>query len=86
MNLFRIILLSVTFIFASAAWSAAVDINTATSEQLTELKGIGHKKAQAIVSYRNQHGKFKTAEALANVKGISLKTVEKNKSLIKASD
>ncbi|MDH5518085.1 MAG: ComEA family DNA-binding protein [Gammaproteobacteria bacterium] len=82
MNLFRIVLLTITFIFASAAWSAAIDINTASSEQLTGLKGIGLKKAEAIVSYRNQHGKFKTAEALSNVKGIGLKTVEKNKSLI----
>lgn len=86
MNIFRIVLLTITFIFASAAWSAAIDINTASSQQLTELKGIGLKKAEAIVSYRNRHGKFKTAEALSNVKGIGQKTVEKNKSLIEVSN
>ena len=56
MNLFRIIVLAATLAFASAAWSAAIDINTATSEQLTALKGIGFKKAEAIVNYRKQHG------------------------------
>jgi len=85
MNIFRGIVLAVTFIFASAAWSAAIDINTATSEQLTELKGIGHKKAVAIVKYREQHGTFKDATDLAQVKGIGMKTIEKNRALIEVS-
>ena len=86
MNLFRIIVLVATFVFASAAWSAAVNINTATSEQLTALKGVGFKKAEAIVAYRKQHGQFTTTESLANVKGIGLKTVEKNRSLIEVTN
>lgn len=85
MNLFRGIVLAVTFIFASAAWSAAIDINTATSQQLTELKGIGHKKAVAIVQYREQHGGFKDVSELAQVKGIGEKTIEKNRSMIELS-
>jgi len=85
MNLFRTIVLLATFVFASAAWSAAIDINTATSEQLTALKGVGFKKAQAIVNYRNKNGNFKTIESLSNVKGIGLKTVEKNRSIIEIS-
>lgn len=86
MNLFRVIVLVATFVFASAAWSAVVNINTATSEQLTALKGIGFKKAEAIVSYRTKHGDFTNAEALANVKGIGLKTVDKNRSLIEVTN
>lgn len=86
MNLFKVIVLIATFVFASAAWSAAVNINTATSEQLTVLKGIGFKKAEAIISYRQQHGDFNSAESLANVKGIGLKTVEKNRSLIEVTN
>ncbi|MDH5423824.1 MAG: ComEA family DNA-binding protein [Gammaproteobacteria bacterium] len=82
MNIFRILVLAATFVFATAAWSAAIDINTATSEQLAELKGIGSKKAQAIVNYRNQHGQFSSADELVNVKGIGLKIVEKNRTLI----
>jgi len=63
---------------------ADVNINTADAPTIAkELKGIGDKKAQAIVNYRKQHGPFKTIESLTEVKGIGLKTVEKNRSLIK---
>ncbi len=63
---------------------ANVNINTADAPTIAkELKGIGEKKAQAIVNYRKQHGPFKTIESLTEVKGIGLKTVEKNRSLIK---
>ena len=86
MNLFKAIVLAMTLVFASAAWSAAININTATSEQLTELKGIGFKKAEAIISYRTEHGEFKKAEDLANVKGIGSKTVEKNLAIIQVSN
>lgn len=86
MNLFRIIVLAATFVFASAAWSAAIDINTATSEQLTQLTGIGHKKALAIVSYREKHGQFKDISELQHVKGIGAKTVEKNRPMIEISN
>ncbi len=59
---------------------AAVNVNTATAEQIAEeLKGIGLKKAQAIVDYRKANGQFKTVESLTEVKGIGLKTVEKNR-------
>jgi len=40
------------------------------------------KKAQAIIDYRKANGDFKTIEALTEVKGIGLKTVEKNRDLI----
>ena len=44
--------------------------------------GIGIKKAEAIVTYRKEHGKFKNLEDLQMVKGIGTKTVEKNKNEI----
>ena len=86
MNLFRAIVLAMTFAFASAAWSAAININTATSEQLTELNGIGFKKAEAIISYRTEHGQFNKVDDLANVKGIGTKTIEKNRSSMEVSN
>lgn len=52
-----------------------VDINQADATQLATLKGIGPKKAEAIVAYRTTHGSFKTAEDLAHVKGIGAKSV-----------
>jgi competence protein ComEA len=65
----------------------AVNINTADAKSLAEeLNGIGAKKAQAIVDYRTEHGDFKTIESLTEVKGIGLKTVEKNRNAIELTD
>ncbi|MGZ8152965.1 MAG: ComEA family DNA-binding protein, partial [Methylovulum sp.] len=50
------------------------------------LSGVGQKKAEAIVKYREEKGLFKTAEELANVTGIGEKTVEKNKADILLGD
>ena len=60
-----------------------VNINTANAEALSAaLKGIGIKKAQAIVAYREQYGDFKTLGELAEVKGIGTGTLAKNESVI----
>ena len=56
---------------------ASIDINTASAKELTTLKGIGKVKAQAIVDFRTTHC-FKTIKELAKVKGIGIKTIEKN--------
>ena len=47
-----------------------VHINVATKEQLMTLPGIGESKADAIISYRNEHGPFASPEDLLNVSGI----------------
>lgn len=63
---------------------AAVNINKADAATISEeLKGIGLSKATAIVAYREKNGPFKTIEQLTEVKGIGLKTVEKNRQEIK---
>ncbi|MDO7905498.1 helix-hairpin-helix domain-containing protein [Paenibacillus sp. JX-17] len=60
----------------------AVFINTASQTQLTELPGIGEKKAQAILNYRNEHGPFRSVEELLKVKGIGQKMLEKMRAYI----
>jgi competence protein ComEA len=55
--------------FAGAAL-AAVNINSATKEELGSLKGIGDKKAQAIIDYRKKNGDFKSIDDLEKVDGI----------------
>ncbi len=54
----------------------AFDINTATKEEWLQIKGIGEKKAERIITYRKEHGKFKSVEELKNVKGIGDKIIE----------
>lgn len=63
----------------------AININTATVEQLQEVNGIGPKTAEAIVAYRKAHGAFETVDDLVNVKGIGEKTLEKIKGSVTAS-
>ena len=47
-----------------------VNVNTATAEELETLTGIGPSLAQAIIDSRTEHGAFRTAEDMLNVKGI----------------
>jgi len=56
-----------------------ININTASETQLTQLDGIGAKKAQQIILYRRMIAPFATADDLANVKGIGKATVDKNR-------
>ena len=60
-----------------------VDINKADVESLTSLKGVGEKKAQAIIAYRKSHGDFSSIDDLLNVKGIGEKILLLNKERIK---
>ena len=54
---------------------AAVNVNTATVEELQSLKGIGKSKAQAIVAYRNEQN-FTSIDDIKKVKGIGPKLFE----------
>jgi competence protein ComEA len=59
-----------------------INLNKATVEELSQLKGIGMKYAERIVQYRDKNGPFKNVEDLLNVQGIGPKTLEKNKDRI----
>ncbi len=69
---------------AISAWAAeTVNINTASVEELAEaLNGVGKTKAEAIVRYREANGKFEYVDELVNVKGIGLRTVDRNRDVI----
>ncbi len=79
LKLFRSVLvfsfLSIVSSLSSA--SEVVDINSADAEMLAQsLTGIGPSKAEAIVAYRAENGKFASVDDLVNVQGIGLKTLE----------
>lgn len=61
---------------------AAININTASAEELTQLKGVGEKLAASIVAYREANGPFKTVEDLANVKGIGPAILKNNAAIL----
>ena len=66
-----------------SAEAQKIDINTADAELISNsLKGIGLKKATAIVEYREAYGSFQSIDELTAVSGIGEKTVEKNANLI----
>ena len=71
----------------AVAFAAPVNINKADAKTLEiNIKGIGPKKAQAIVVYRQENGPFKTIHELTKVKGIGEKFIAKNKAELLLSD
>lgn len=72
------------FAVASTAFGATpVDVNTATAEQLAAVMvGIGQKKAQAIVRYRDENGEFSEIDELIFVKGIGPILLKKNRAFL----
>lgn len=81
-NIFASLLLSL-LLAGTALANDKVNINTADAATLDRvLVNVGPAKADAIVAYRKANGAFRSAEQLALVKGIGLKTVEKNRDRI----
>ena len=67
----------------AAFFDSRININTAGSEDLQQLDGIGPVTAEKIIEYRNSNGKFRTIEDIKNVSGIGEKTFEKLKDHIR---
>lgn len=89
----KVLLLAVVLVFSAAPFAladdmvaateqASVNINTADIDELTMLKGIGEKKAEAIVAWREEKGPFETVEQLLDVKGIGEATLAENRNQI----
>ncbi len=60
----------------SAPDTEIVNINKASVKELAGLSGIGKTKAQAIIAYRSEHGKFDSVDDIKKIKGIGKKTFE----------
>ncbi|KLJ01026.1 ComEA family DNA-binding protein [Luteimonas sp. FCS-9] len=79
--------LVLSLLMAGSAFAAdggeKVNVNTADATTLARvLHNVGPSKAEAIVAYRDENGPFRSAEQLAMVKGIGLRTVENNRDRI----
>jgi competence protein ComEA len=74
-------------LFSVNVLATPVNVNTADAQTIANsLNGIGEKKAQAIIAYREKNGDFKTVNSLTEVAGIGEKTVEKNREDILLTD
>ena len=78
MKILAMVILGASMLFA------AVDINTASKDELSTLNGIGSSKAEMIIKHRKAKC-FKSVDELTEVKGIGEKTVEKNRKNLTAS-
>jgi competence protein ComEA len=68
-------------LFSLMANAESVNINTATAKEIaTAIKGVGIKKANAIVSYREKNGPFQTIDEITKVSGVGIKTLQQNQS------
>ena len=70
----------------NAGETEKININTASAEELTQLKGIGPSHAAKIIEFREKNGPFKLPEDLVQVPGVGQKTFEKNKDLISVEE
>ena len=68
---------------SSAISENAVNINTATAEELEKLPHVGKETARKIIEHREKYGNFRRAEHLILVKGISDKKFREMKNFVK---
>ena len=88
MRTFRslVFFLSVLLAAPVAVLADPVDINSADAETLAaSIDGVGTQKAIAIVKYRETNGPFANVDDLANVQGIGMKTVDRNRDKLTAA-
>ncbi len=81
MNPFKTTLAALALIASGAVFATEpVNINTADAQALAEaINGVGLKRAEAIIEYRNQNGPFKSVDELVQVQGVGEKSLEKSR-------
>jgi competence protein ComEA len=78
--------LSLALLMTAPVSAGPVDINTADAATLAAaINGVGEKKAETIVEYRNTHGPFASVDDLVRIKGIGSATIERNRDSLTVS-
>lgn len=67
----------------SAAKPGTINLNTASAAELEKLPGVGPVLAERIINYRNEHGRFRRAEHLMMVRGVSDRKFRELQALVK---
>ena len=84
-HLVTVVVLGLSSLAFAVEPAAPIDVNTASAEALADaIHGVGLKRAQAIVRYREQHGAFASVDQLAQVRGVSANIVERNRDRLTA--
>ncbi len=88
MKLLNTLILSLLLTLPLFAYSKElININTANKETLmSTIKGVGEKKAEAIIDYRETNGPFESVDDLTNIKGIAQATIDKHREMLTVSD
>ena len=80
-------LLALAVALGAQAEETRVDVNTADADTIARvLVGVGQSKAEAIVAYREENGRFESVEDLARVRGIGEATIKRNEARISLGD
>lgn len=80
MKIIKLLIVTMALFFSALTWAAPVNINTADAKTIAKVvKGVGEKRAQAIVDYREKNGPYASVDDLVKIKGIGKKTVDKNR-------
>ena len=80
--IFAVLLTLPLLVFAGES----ININTADKELLMSIKGIGEKRAEAIIAYREQNGPFKSVDQLAEIDGLGQVFIDSNRELLVVVD
>lgn len=74
-----ILLTGLLFFSLQLAAADRINVNTADAETLMSIQGVGEKRAEAIIDYREENGPFSSVEELMNVDGVGQATLDNNR-------